>query len=90
MTYSTNTDFSRDLLYKIRVFINCACVPGFPIDCYTLFKHRYRTKVAIQLGKGRGKARYNYIMKVQSGCKDYRPSLRLGGLHTNAAFWAVR
>ena len=40
VTYSTNTDFSRDLLYKIRVFINCACVPGFPIDCCTLFKRR--------------------------------------------------
>ena len=40
VTNSTNTDFSRDLLYKIRVFINCACVPGFPIDCCTLFKRR--------------------------------------------------
>ena len=40
VTNSTNTDFSRDLLYKIRVFINCACVPGFPIDCGTLFKRR--------------------------------------------------
>ena len=40
VTYRTNTDFSRDLLYKIRVFINYACVPGFPIGCCTLFKHR--------------------------------------------------
>ena len=40
MTYSTNTDFSRDLQYKIRVFINCVCVPGFSIDCCTLFKRR--------------------------------------------------
>ena len=40
VTNSTNTDFSRDLQYKIRVFINCACVPGFSIDCCTLFKRR--------------------------------------------------
>ena len=40
MTYSTNTDFSRDLPYKIRVFINCACVPGSSIDYCTLFKRR--------------------------------------------------
>ena len=40
VTNSTNTDFSRDQQYKIRVFINCACVPGFSIDCCTLFKRR--------------------------------------------------
>ena len=40
VTNSTNTDFSRDLQYKIRVFINCACVPGFSIDYCTLFKRR--------------------------------------------------
>ena len=40
VTYSTSTDFSRDLQYKIRVFINCACVPVFSIDCCTLFKRR--------------------------------------------------
>ena len=44
VTNSTNTDFSRDLQYKIRVFINCACVPGFSIDCCTLFKRRCMIK----------------------------------------------
>ena len=43
-TYSTNTDFSRDLQY---VFINCACIPGFPIDCCTLLKCRCMIIVCI-------------------------------------------
>ena len=54
VTNSTNTDFSRDLQYKIRVFINCACVPGFSIDCCTLFKCRCMIKPVIGLVVGIG------------------------------------